>query len=131
MSASLFRQWLNRATEDLAVAQLVRREGHTAHACFLSQQAIEKVLKAYLLAKANEYPRLHKLDELLNACVALDPAFSAFLADCIMVDQYYIPTRYPDSIAGIGPGGVPTEAMADQAIAAAENILNFVSNRLL
>lgn len=46
MSASLPKQWFEKATEDLAVARLVFKEGHTAHACFLSQQCIEKSLKA-------------------------------------------------------------------------------------
>lgn len=75
MSASLPQQWLDRATEDLAVARLVLTEEHTAHACFLAQQSVEKSLKAYLLTKVNRYPRVHKLVDLLAECVALDPAF--------------------------------------------------------
>lgn len=130
MSVSPSRQWLERASQDLAVARLVLREGYTAHACFLAQQTIEKALKAYLLGQASAYPRLHKLDELLSECMALDPAFHTFLADCIMVDQYYIPTRYPDSVAGVGPGGIPSESMAADAVRAAEEILNFVSGKL-
>lgn len=42
MSASVSKQWLDRATEDLAVARLVLEEDYPAHACFLSQQCIEK-----------------------------------------------------------------------------------------
>jgi HEPN domain-containing protein len=56
MSASQPKQWLEKAAEDLTVARLVLKEQHTAHACFLSQQCIEKSLKAYLLAKSNTYP---------------------------------------------------------------------------
>ncbi len=48
MSASLPKQWLDRAGEDLTVARLVLTEDHTAHTCFLSQQCIEKLLKAFL-----------------------------------------------------------------------------------
>lgn len=51
MNASLSALWLSRAAEDLAVARLALREGHFSHACFPSQQCIEKSLKAYLLAK--------------------------------------------------------------------------------
>lgn len=131
MNANSPGRWLERASQDLAVARLVLKEGYTAHACFLAQQTIEKALKAYLLGKTSTYPRLHKLDELLNECMALDPAFHTFLADCIMVDQYYIPTRYPDSVAGVGPGSIPSESMAADAVRAAEEILNFVMGKLL
>ena len=98
MSAQLFQQWLDFAAEDLAVARLVFGEGHFAHACFLSQQCIEKALKAFLIAKLNQYPRIHNLTDLLTQCVAIDSSFSPFATDCVTVDQYYIPTRYPVSI---------------------------------
>jgi HEPN domain-containing protein len=55
MSESLSSQWLKKAAEDLVVARLVLPEDHTAHACFLAQQCIEKALKAYLLSKTSDY----------------------------------------------------------------------------
>jgi HEPN domain-containing protein len=130
MSASLPKQWLEKATEDLAVARLVFKEGHTTHACFLSQQCIEKSLKAYLLFKANEYPRTHKLVDLLKGCEPFDSALSQFLPDCTIVDQYYVPTRYPDGIPGGTASGIPSETEAKEAILAAEKILQFLRPRL-
>jgi HEPN domain-containing protein len=130
MSANLPKQWLNKATEDLTVARLVLKEGHKAHACFLAQQCIEKSLKAYLLAKANAYPRTHKLVDLLGECTNLESAFSQFQADCLIVDQYYIPTRYPDGIPGGLPGGIPGQTEAEEATTAAEKILRFVTSQL-
>ncbi len=126
MSTSLSKQWLEKAAEDLIVARLVLAEDHTAHACFLSQQCIEKSLKAYLIGKAGDYPRVHKLVDLLGRCEAINAGFSQFLSDCIVVDQYYIPTRYPDGVPGSLPGRMPSEAQAQEAIAAAEKILEFV-----
>ena len=126
MSASLSKQWLEKAAEDLVVARLVLAEDHTAHACFLSQQCIEKSLKGYLIGQSNEYPRIHKLVDLLGKCQLLNPDFSQFLTDCITVDQYYTPTRYPDGIPGGKPEGMPSDAEAEEAIAAAEKILRFV-----
>ena len=112
MSASLPQQWLDKAGEDLTVARLVFREEYMAHACFLSQQTIEKSLKAYLIAKLNKYPRSHKLVDLLNECAAIDSDFSQFVADCIRMDQYYIPTRYPDGLPGGLPSGNPSNDQA-------------------
>jgi len=126
MSAILPKQWLDRAAEDLIVARLVFKEAHTAHACFLSQQCIEKSLKAYLLVVTNTYPRTHKLVDLLGICQSVEPTFSQFLPDCIIVDQYYIPTRYPDGIPGGLPDGIPGKSEAVESIEAADKILQFV-----
>ena len=131
MSANLPRQWLEKATEDLTVACLVFREGHLAHTCFLAQQSIEKSLKAYLLDKSNTYPRTHKLVDLLGECENLEPTFSQFRSDCLIVDQYYIPTRYPDGIPGGLPGGSPGQTEARESVEAAERVLQFVTKRLL
>ena len=130
MSANLSQQWLAKAAEDLVVAQLVLPENHLAHVCFLSQQCIEKALKAYLIAKINQYPRTHKLVDLLQQCISIDANFSQFLADCISVDQYYIPTRYPDGTPGGWSSGLPTMAQAQKAITAADQILQHVTNHL-
>ncbi|MGH2523188.1 MAG: HEPN domain-containing protein [Anaerolineales bacterium] len=130
MSGSLPQQWLDKAAEDLVVAKLVQAEGHLAHVCFLSQQCIEKALKAYLLHTTNSYPRTHKLVDLLNECAPSNSAFSNFLSDCIVVDQYYIPTRYPDGVPGSLAGGSPGETEAQEALDAAERILHFVTSQL-
>jgi HEPN domain-containing protein len=127
MSAILSQQWLGKASEDLVVARLVLQAEHIAHACFLSQRCIEKALKAYLIATVTEYPRTHGLVTLLNLCLPLEPAFKQFQDECAVVDQYYVPTRYPDGIPGGLPGGLPGEAEAKEAITAAENILQFVT----
>lgn len=126
MSGSLPRQWLDRAREDVTVARLVLGEGHTAHACFLSQQCIEKALKAYLHFSANQYPRTHSLVDLLQQCINLNQAFDQFRTDCTVVDQYYVATRYPDSVPGGMSSGVPTMIEANEAIEAAKRLFHFV-----
>ncbi len=130
MSASLPQQWFDRAREDLQVARLVLQEKHFAHTCFLAQQCIEKALKAYLLEKASAYPRVHKLVDLLAECEALDSAFGAYRADCIVVDQYYIPTRYPDGVPGGLASGLPGEIEAREALNAADRVFQFVAAKL-
>ena len=93
----------------------------------MSQQCIEKSLKGFLLAKANKYPRTHSLRDLLGECMTLDRAFAPFVPDCLVIDQYYIPTRYPDGIPG-GLASVSTgEVEANESLEAAEKIHNFVT----
>jgi len=131
MTDKLFRRWLDRADEDLIVARLVFSEQHTAHACFLSQQCLEKSLKAYLLDKSGNYPRTHRLVDLLGECTAIDASFSEFLPDCIIIDQYYIPTRYPDAMPGSLPHGIPGETEAKEALEIADKLHQFVKGLLL
>ncbi len=130
MNSDFPRQWLAKAGDDLAVAGMSLKAEYFSHACFLSQQCIEKALKAYVIAKARTYPRIHNLVDLLERCEALDSAFAQFRADCEKVDEYYIPTRYPAGIPGAKPTGMPSAEDAKEAIAAAENILNFVKEKL-
>lgn len=46
------RRWFQEAQADLAVVRTLRGAGHHAAACFHSQQAAEKALKALLYARA-------------------------------------------------------------------------------
>jgi HEPN domain-containing protein len=132
MSASgeRYQLWLDRAGDDLAVARLVYREDYFSHACFLAQQSIEKTLKGYLLWAANDYPRVHRLVELLTLCQEQDAAFEELMNDCIVVDQYYIPTRYPNGVPGSLSDGLPGSEEAQEAIRIAEIVRGFVRTRL-
>jgi HEPN domain-containing protein len=130
MSASLPQRWLQKAAEDLAVARLVFEEDCLAHSCFLAQQCIEKALKAQLLAYTNAYPRTHKLVDLLGACENVELAIAQFRTDCMIVDQYYIPTRYPDSIPGSLPHGLLAQHEVVGATESAEKILQFTTQKL-
>ena len=126
MSASLPRQWLEKASEDLVVARLALKEGHIPHACLLSQQCVEKSLKAFLIHKSNSHPHIQNLIDLLERCKVYDNGFTAFLGLCEDIDDYYISTRYP-----MGSGAAsPKHAEADRAIKGAEDMLQFVERRI-
>lgn len=40
--------------------------------CFLSQQAIEKYLKGFLIYNKKKFPKIHDLTELLKLCAKID-----------------------------------------------------------
>ena len=107
-------RWLRQAESDLAFAALGAREGFPAQACFTSQQAAEKALKAVLYLSGIRFAPGHSVVELLDragAAVAdTDAAPLRRLEDSArQLDQYYIPTRYPNG----RPGGVPAEVFTD------------------
>lgn len=127
MSVNQPQQWLDKATEDLSVARLVLTQRYYSHTCFLSQQSVEKALKAFLLKRTNTYPRVHKLADLLTQCIALDKTFAPLVSSCVTLDQFYIPTRYPDSLPDQSPSSLPGEAEAKESLTVAEDVLAFVT----
>jgi len=105
------RRWLAQAENDLAFAALASREGYFAQACFNSQQAAEKALKA-------------------AECAELDPEFSNLRSRVAPLDQFYVATRYPNSL----PGGIPAQAFArpeaERALEMAREVMAAVKRRL-
>jgi HEPN domain-containing protein len=130
MSDGTSQRWLDYAARDLAVAKLTREEGFTAHACFCAQQCAEKSLKAYLIATREDFPRIHRLQELLAYCALESEDFSQFQEACEDLDQYYTLTRYPGSAPDVGSDTIPTAEETREAIEAAEQILRFVTHKL-
>ncbi|MDE0460325.1 MAG: HEPN domain-containing protein [Chromatiales bacterium] len=102
-------RWLRQAESDLAFAELGAREGFPAQACFTSQQAAEKALKAIHYLSGERFVPGHSLVELLETAAQPTGTLARLLDSARQLDQYYIPTRYPNGI----PGGIPAEVFTD------------------
>lgn len=105
------------------------REGLYHLACFHAQQAAEKALKAYLIARKKPTLREHHLVSLLHPCVREGLKGRSLDRACKILDQYYIPTRYPDAVAGSLPQGLPSRSHALEAIRLAEGMLRVVQRK--
>lgn len=129
MSASENRRqalrWLQTAAEDLRTANLLRDGEAHAAACFFSQQAAEKALKALWYATDQE-PWGHSVVELLESFAERGSLSAADAwSDCAaQLDQFYIPTRYPDALPASTPGVVYRAADSGRALACAEVLVN-------
>jgi len=123
-------RWLAQAGYDADAAALNAREGYAALACFLAQQAAEKALKAYLYAQGERAVIGHATYLLLRQCQHYDASFDALRDLCRRLDQYYIPTRYPNGLPGGIPHEVYTRDQAQEAIASAQRVLNQVEQLL-
>lgn len=130
MSDKLIQPWLDRAADDLAVGNLVLTRGFTAHSCFLAHQAFEKSLKAYLVKSQGDYPRTHKLVDLVQKCASYNHDLAGLLNSAIILDQYYIPTRYPDATPGTLSHGLPSVEQATEALNAAQSAFDLVNTLL-
>lgn len=122
--------WFEYARQDLQMAELAFREEIFNQSCFHSQQAVEKLLKGYLLASNKPYPKIHSLGDLLNLSTKVDKEFDNFKEKCLKLDKYYIPMRYPDTLPGSLPDGLPNEKDAAEAIGFAKEIMGFVMKKV-
>ena len=105
-------RWLLQAENDLAYARLGLREGFHAQVCFQCQQICEKALKSIHYGKLGA--RIVYGHSLVELCENLDLS-GDLRKELAVLDQYYIPTRYPNGL----PGGTPYEVYtAEQAAAA-------------
>jgi HEPN domain-containing protein/predicted nucleotidyltransferase len=124
------RRWLEQALEDMKWARLLEREGGFHLACFHAQQVAEKALKALLYAQGEESVREHSVDRLCRRVADRYPEAAEHIARWAVLDQFYIPTRYPN---GLPPGVIPARAynreVAQGALALTDEILAFVSAR--
>ncbi len=119
------RRWFQQAHADLEVVRTLRSAGHHATACFHSQQAAEKALKAVLFAQGARVVLEHSVRELARRCEVHDPAFADVAEEAALLDQFYIPTRYPNGLpAPAVPSETYTEAHAQAAQEAAEHIVH-------
>lgn len=93
-------RWLRQAEKDLESARDSSKAGHHEWACFQSQQAAEKALKAFLYSKGLRAILTHSIRELVLDCSKYETAFSNFVSQAKVLDTYYIPTRYPNGLVG-------------------------------
>ncbi|HHW15152.1 MAG TPA: HEPN domain-containing protein [Firmicutes bacterium] len=122
-------RWLRQAEEDLDAARFLLSGQRYNLACFLAQQAAEKAMKGLLHALGAEDVWGHSVAELCRDAAGFSKDFETLISQGTVLDKYYIPTRYPDSL----PGGIPAEAFekedAERAIGVAEHIISTVKQR--
>ena len=120
-------RWLNQAKNDLEAAKWNSEGKFYAHACFLSQQAAEKALKAYLYSIGKRKIITHSTYTLARECAQENNAFNSILSICAELDKHYIPSRYPNGLPDSTPSEVYLKQDAQVSINNSQKILDFIS----
>ena len=118
------KDWITKANEDLLVINRLT-EGSiiaTSAICFHSQQLVEKILKAYLIANGKEIRKTHNIEFLLSECADFDNEFSKI--DPQNLSDFGVEVRYP------GDMYQATENEALEYKQLAIEIKNFVSEKI-
>jgi HEPN domain-containing protein len=97
------KRWLHLAQEDLAAARAILGVADVAPriACFPSQQAAEKALKAGLISADQQFPKIHGLTRLLALYPdAIRPELND--DDLDLLDPWVIDGRYAADLPVVG-----------------------------
>lgn len=130
MNKSDFSVWLQFAEEDFLSAKALLEKKIYNQVCFHSQQAAEKMLKAFLKSQGMVPPKIHSLLELLEMCKEKDNEFVALQKGCEYLSRFYLPARYPDALPGSLPEGLPNSEEAGRSLVLAKEIMDFIRNKL-
>jgi len=96
-----YKDWYEKAKKDLQSSQILfKHDGDYAIIAFHCQQAIEKILKGYILKHTGNLTEGHSLVYLCKTASVIenDHDLKKYLKDCAFVNQFYIETRYPSEI---------------------------------
>lgn len=124
------KSWFTQAYAEFSDALDLEKRCRFYLSLFLYQQAAEKALKAFLFSQGEEELFTHSVKELIDIAISYDKAFEGIkLAKDL--DRYYIPTRYPNGLAGNVPSEFfdnPEECEAAQVLA--KSVIELVERKI-
>jgi len=121
-------RWLEFARQDLRIAELALEEGFYNQVCFHSEQCVEKVFKAWFAENGKKIPRTHSMADLLTLIPA--DAVGDMSEEILLLDRFYIPTRYPDALPGSLEDGMPDKDEALEVLDIATRALKNIGKKL-
>lgn len=89
-------EWLVRANDPRKTAAVLLKDhaGAPSVVCFLSHQTAELSLKALIEARGTKMPKTHILTDLVDIVSAYFPDAHELYNDAVLLDPYYLDTRY-------------------------------------
>ena len=118
--------WIKKAEHDLINAEHTLTMGADCPydtVCFHGQQCVEKYLKAYLVYRGIDFPKVHDIRPLMQL-VPSDARLGLELAEVIVVNRFIQGTRYPGDWEEFG------RQDADEAVVIARKVRAAVRARL-
>jgi len=118
--------WITKAMEDFKTAEYILKlpaeEIITSSVCFHSQQAVEKLLKAYLINNDIEVGKTHDLEYILELCKKVDSEFDNI--ELGNLSSYAVEVRYPDDFY------IPSVGEARESFKIAKYVKEFVLRKI-
>jgi HEPN domain-containing protein/predicted nucleotidyltransferase len=113
--------WMREAEEELESARVLCEHERYRAACYHSQQAVEKGLKAVIIEKGKRPERTHDVVELHNAVTGMGVDSGLSVDDAVYLNSIY-KGRYPTE-EGLLPHGEPSRADTERAVVSAKLLI--------
>lgn len=127
--ANRYKDWFRQAEADLKHARDALKTGSYEWSCFAAQQAAEKALKA-IYEKRGEEAWGHTVTTLLGNLSDSIKVPEQLIEWSKILDKHYVPTRYPNGLESGAPTDFYTKQEAEQAIAYANEIVEFCRHQI-
>ena len=98
------KKWLERVDYDLKTAESMLNTGRYIYAVFMCQQAIEKVMKAFINKLGKDILPIHNLRRLAESAGLINELNEEQLVKLDFLSQYYINARYKEDIEELSRG---------------------------
>jgi len=123
--ASEVKRWIEKAAHDARTSELALSESPPIAdvAAFHAQQAVEKLLKAYLVFREDEFEKIHDLEALADRCARYDAAFVDLRQRVAPLTAYAVRFRYPGPVD-------PTVDQVRSALTVVREVETFVRRRI-
>lgn len=93
-----YQAWLEKSEENLKWAEDNLKAGNFPLVCYLSQQAVELLLKGYIYSQNKIPPKTHHLIRLAKVSEKLGLKVKSLLPKLATLSEYYLESRYPDQL---------------------------------
>ena len=123
--SELANEWMQRARNDLALAQLTDEKRIAPDILvFHAQQAAEKAIKALLVRYQVEFPFTHSIGALLSVCQSNNIEVPENITNSHALTRYAVASRYP------GEAEPTSRSEAYEAAQLATMVVNWVEGLL-
>ncbi len=121
---NLEKEWVDKALNDLGSAKVLldSKNEYYDQVCFLSQQGIEKLLKAFLIKNKGDISKTHDLVKLITDCLRFSKEFEDWKKTGLSLTTYAVDFRYP--------GETATKEEALDSYNLAERFSKFIINEI-
>lgn len=121
--------WIEKAENDLSFAKKAFEDTeYYDHICFLSHQAVEKYLKAFLIKSKGEITKkekIHDLAKLADWCKEFGLYLGDYYIQLRTLTEFYMPAKYPDAAFGKF-----SKKDAQESVKIAEEIVKAIKEKL-
>ncbi|MFH2070887.1 MAG: HEPN domain-containing protein [Elusimicrobiota bacterium] len=123
---NITKKWLEFAEKDLKVANDLLEKKHWQYCALFCHQAIEKILKAYIIEKGKTPRKIHDLTSLLvDAGIKVSERIISIVET---LNPHYMPPRYPDIAYKIKL--IYTEEIAWNLLKSTQEIFKWLKDKL-